>query len=101
MLRVWFSPDDGEHQLRPTLDIDMLGKTSNEEASIIAQIREIMAVDVEPDGLTFNPDSIQSERIAYAGMGGHSLWIWHNAAILSGIFLRETKRKCVFSWACI
>ncbi len=41
----------------------MLGRTSNEEASIIAQIRDIMAVDVEPDGFTFNPDSIQSERI--------------------------------------
>jgi len=58
MLRVWRSPE-----FRSTMDIDMLGRTSNEEASIVAQIREIIAVDVEPDGLTFEPESIQSERI--------------------------------------
>lgn len=58
MLRVWHSPE-----FRPTMDIDMLGITSNDEASIVAQIREVMAMDVEFDGLTFNPDSIQSERI--------------------------------------
>ncbi len=58
MLRVWRSPE-----FRPTMDIDMLGRTSNEEASIVAQIREVMAVNVEPDGLTFDPESIQSERI--------------------------------------
>ena len=58
MLRVWRSPE-----LRPTMDIDMLGKTSNEEVDIIAQIRDILAVDVEADGLTFDPDSIQAEQI--------------------------------------
>jgi len=71
MLRVWFFPDksagaadlSGKNQFRPTMDIDMLGKTSNDEASIIAQIRDIMTVVVEPDGLIFDPDSIQSERI--------------------------------------
>jgi hypothetical protein len=54
---------EGEHQFRPTMDIDMLGRTSNEEASIVAQVRDIMAVDLEPDGLTFDSDSIQTERI--------------------------------------
>ena len=58
MLRVWRSPE-----FRPTMDIDMLGITSNEEVRIVAQIRDVMAVVVEPDGLTFDPDSIQSERI--------------------------------------
>ncbi len=58
MLKVWSS-----NEFRPTMDIDMLGRTSNEENSIIEQIREIMAIDVEPDGLAFNPDSMQSERI--------------------------------------
>lgn len=58
MLRVWSSSE-----FQPTMDIDMLGKTNNEEASIIKQIQDIMAMDVEPDGLTFDPDSIQSERI--------------------------------------
>ncbi|MBN1495391.1 MAG: nucleotidyl transferase AbiEii/AbiGii toxin family protein, partial [Spirochaetes bacterium] len=59
MLRVWRSPE-----LRPTMDIDMLGRTSNEEADIIAQIQDILAVDVETDGLAFYPASIQAERIA-------------------------------------
>lgn len=58
MLRVWRSPE-----FRPTMDIDMLGRTSNEEASLVAQIRDVMAVDVVPDGLTFDPESIKSERI--------------------------------------
>lgn len=67
MLRVWRSPE-----IRPTMDIDMLGRTSNDEAGIVKQIREIMTVDVEPDGLSFDPASVQAERITedaeYAGI---------------------------------
>jgi hypothetical protein len=58
MLRAWNSPE-----FRPTMDIDMLGKTSNDEANILSQIHTVMSVEVEPDGLTFDPKSIQSERI--------------------------------------
>ncbi len=58
MLRVWRAPE-----VRPTMDIDMLGRTSNEEADIIARIRDIMTVDVEADGLAFDPGSIRAERI--------------------------------------
>jgi len=58
LLGVWRSPE-----LRPTMDIDMLGRTSNDEAEIIAQIRDILTVEVETDGLAFDPDSIQAERI--------------------------------------
>lgn len=58
MLRAWRSPE-----FRPTKDIDMLGITSNDETKILAQILDVMAVDVEPDGLTFDPESIESERI--------------------------------------
>lgn len=58
MLRVWRS-----QELRPTMDIDMLGKTSNEAADIIFQIRDILTTDVVADGLAFNTDSIQAERI--------------------------------------
>ena len=58
MLRAWRSPET-----RPTMDIDMLGRTSNEESSIVAQIREIMAVEVDPDGVVFTPESIRTERI--------------------------------------
>ena len=58
MLRVWRSPE-----LRPTMDIDFLGRTSNETASIVAQIRDILSAEVAPDGLSFDPDTIQAERI--------------------------------------
>lgn len=58
MLRVWHSPE-----LRPTMDIDMLGKTSNNENDIILQIRDILAIEAQADGLVFDADSIQSERI--------------------------------------
>lgn len=58
MLRAWNSPE-----FRPTMDIDMLGKTGNDAVNIISQIREVIAIKVEPDGLTFDPESIQSERI--------------------------------------
>lgn len=67
MLRVWRSPG-----FRSTMDIDMLGRTSNEESSIVEQVKDIMAVVVDPDGLTFDPDSIQVEPITedadYEGM---------------------------------
>jgi len=58
MLRAWRSPE-----VRPTMDIDMLGRTSNTEADIIAQIQDILSVAVPGDGLVFDPESIQAERI--------------------------------------
>ena len=58
MLRAWNSPE-----IRPTMDIDLLGKTGNGEAEIIKQIRDIIMVDDLADGLSFDPESIQSERI--------------------------------------
>ena len=36
MFRVW-SPSQASTRLRPTMDIDLLGRTSNEESSVIAQ----------------------------------------------------------------
>lgn len=41
----------------------MLGKTGNEEENIILQIKNILAVEVEPDGLIFDSRSIRTERI--------------------------------------
>jgi len=58
MLRAWNSPE-----FRSTMDIDMLGKTGNEEANIIVQICDILAVEVDPDGLVFDSESIRTERI--------------------------------------
>lgn len=58
MSRAWRSPE-----FRPTMDIDMLGRTSNDETKILSQIEDILNVSLEPDGLIFVSDSIQSERI--------------------------------------
>ncbi len=60
MLRVWDALG-----FRPTMDIDMLGKSGApySEKTVVSQIKEILNVKVEPDGLNFDPNSIQSERI--------------------------------------
>ena len=63
MLGVWESPLSSKIVGRPTMDIDMLGKTSNDEDNIVSQITEILNFAVDPDGLNFDVDSIQSERI--------------------------------------
>ncbi len=57
MLRVWRSPE-----FRPTMDIDVLGKTANEVDSICAQMGDIISIDVD-DGLDFDPETIRGERI--------------------------------------
>ncbi len=58
MLRVWRAPE-----FRPTMDIDLLGQTRNEEVNVLAQIRDVLAVEVDPDGLVFDRDSVRTERI--------------------------------------
>ena len=58
LLRVWNSPET-----RPTMDIDMLGRTSNSESGIVAQFQDALQVDIEPDGLIFDSRTIQTERI--------------------------------------
>lgn len=57
MLRAWQSPE-----VRPTMDIDMLGKTSNEVESICTQITDIISIDTN-DGLFFDPSTIKGVRI--------------------------------------
>lgn len=58
MLRVWNSPAQ-----RPTMDIDLLGRTSNRPEDVSEVIREIMDVEVEADGLVYSPASVRAERI--------------------------------------
>jgi Nucleotidyl transferase AbiEii toxin, Type IV TA system len=58
MLRVW-----NVSESRPTMDIDMLGRTSNEPNQIVRQMREILTLAVEPDGMTFDLASLQTEPI--------------------------------------
>ncbi|MDA8089524.1 MAG: nucleotidyl transferase AbiEii/AbiGii toxin family protein [Nitrospiraceae bacterium] len=58
MLRAWRSPE-----VRSTMDIDLLGKTDNDQARVVAQIQDILAVETPPDGLVFDLASIRAERI--------------------------------------
>jgi hypothetical protein len=58
MLRIWQTPD-----IRPTMDIDLLGRTNNDMSLLISNITDILSVDVEPDGMSFFPDDITAERI--------------------------------------
>jgi len=58
MLRVWDSPE-----VRPTMDIDLLGITSNEATRVLEQFRGIILLPVEDDGIIFDPESLRSETI--------------------------------------
>lgn len=58
MMKVWCLTG-----LRPTMDIDMLGRTSNREEDIAECIFDILSIDVEPDGLTFDTDTVQIKNI--------------------------------------
>jgi predicted nucleotidyltransferase component of viral defense system len=59
MLTVWKAPVS-----RPTRDMDFLGRLDNSLESVAAVMREVCSTEVEPDGLAFDPTSIEAERIA-------------------------------------
>jgi predicted nucleotidyltransferase component of viral defense system len=59
MLVVWDTPIT-----RPTRDIDLLGRVSNDLESIRSQMAEICRTSVEDDGLVFDAESVTTERIA-------------------------------------
>jgi predicted nucleotidyltransferase component of viral defense system len=58
MLMVWESPLS-----RSTMDIDMLGKMENSVDKIISIVQEVCRQEVEPDGVIFDPGSVQGQRI--------------------------------------
>ena len=58
MLAVWRIP-----QSRPTLDIDLLGRGSNNPDDMVAVTRAVCRQEVEPDGMSFEPDTVMGERI--------------------------------------
>jgi len=58
MLTAWQAPVS-----RPTMDIDLLGLTNNSIDAIVAVTKTICTQVVEPDGLTFEPESVEGERI--------------------------------------
>lgn len=59
LLRVWNAPS-----VRPTMDIDLLGRTDNEPANIRRIVQEVCREDVEPDGLVFDAESVTGQVIA-------------------------------------
>jgi len=59
MLRVWHAPLH-----RPTMDIDLLGRTSNDEEQMRTLLQEVLSTEVVPDGLVFEGSSILTERIS-------------------------------------
>lgn len=56
---------------RPTSDIDLLGMTRNEPTNIASIVRDICTVEVVPDGIVFDVQSVQMDAIAdVAGYSG-------------------------------
>lgn len=49
---------------RPTADIDLLGKAGHQVDNIVEIPKRICSLPIEPDGLTFNSDSVVGTRIA-------------------------------------
>ncbi|MBN1981519.1 MAG: nucleotidyl transferase AbiEii/AbiGii toxin family protein [Chitinivibrionales bacterium] len=48
---------------RPTLDIDMLCRMSNDATVLEKCIREICSLEIEHDGIVFDPSTVKSETI--------------------------------------
>ncbi len=59
MFSVWGAPAS-----RPTKDIDLLGKTSNNIRAIEKIMQDACRVKVEPDGMTFDQEGVVGEPIA-------------------------------------
>lgn len=58
MLIAWQAPS-----VRPTTDLDFLGRLSNDPPTVADMIRTICSLGVEDDGLVFDPASIKAESI--------------------------------------
>lgn len=58
LLRVWKIP-----MARPTMDIDVLGRTTGTPDALVAILRECMTLDVEDDGMRYDPESVATEAI--------------------------------------
>lgn len=48
---------------RPTRDADFLARGDNAPERFVRIFQELSRMDVEPDGLVFDPDSVKAERI--------------------------------------
>lgn len=67
MFIAWEAP-----RSRATRDIDLLGRMPNTVEKFEAMVREVCETKAEPDGIVFNPRSVEGERIKedadYAGV---------------------------------
>ena len=67
LLTAWQAPIS-----RPTMDIDLLGRTDNAVDTIVKLMREISQLEVANDGIVFDPTSFAGETIRedadYAGV---------------------------------
>jgi hypothetical protein len=58
LLRVWKIP-----MARPTMDIDVLGRTAGTQDALTAILRDCMAAKVDDDGMAYDPGSLTTETI--------------------------------------
>lgn len=67
MLRVWDAS-----MLRPTKDLDLLGRTGNSIPNLVRIVKEICEQEVEPDGLEFDASTVTGavikEDAEYSGV---------------------------------
>ena len=67
LLTAWKAPIS-----RPTMDIDLMGRTDNDVDTIVGLMREVALFDVADDGLVFDPSSFAGGAIRedadYAGV---------------------------------
>ncbi|MHB8534875.1 MAG: nucleotidyl transferase AbiEii/AbiGii toxin family protein [Sulfuricaulis sp.] len=62
LLRVWQIP-----MARPTMDIDVLSRTTGTPEVLVAILRECMTLKVEDDGMQYDPANITTEAITLDG----------------------------------
>lgn len=58
LLTAWQAPIS-----RPTIDIDLAGITSNQWDHIHSIVAQLCELNTEPDGIAFDPSSIELQRI--------------------------------------
>ena len=58
MFSAWCGPAS-----RPTMDIDLLGKIDNRIDTITTVMKDVCLTDVEPDGISFDAETVEAIRI--------------------------------------
>ncbi len=56
MFAAWGAPS-----AQPTKDIDLLARMDNAVEAVAGVVREVCGLEVEPDGLTFDPAAVVTE----------------------------------------